>query len=186
MDSDSDDIVNSSKEKIPTFNNKIFEESKLETKLKDLSLIEPSDSDTEISAHCISTITSSKQSRPFFESSVIANSVHRPISQSSILENVNFKDLVSISSVQQNKKSIEIINLDDSFPQLAEVSSSEQYNPITIDLTKNEFDKSAKSSKLSVMSGHIDSLKMEKKRLEELVKHHTLNIKNMKVSSCKT
>jgi len=151
--------------------------------LKDLSLIEPSDSDTEIPAHCISTITSSKQSRPLFELSVIANSVHSPISQSSILENEN-KDFVSTSSVQQNKKSIEIINLDDSFAQFAKVSPSKQYNPVTVDLTKNEFDKFAKSSKLSVMTGHDDSLKMEKKRLEELFKHHTSNIKNMKVSTC--
>jgi len=148
-------------------------ESEIEKKLKDLSLIEINSSDSDISAHYKSTIASSNQSRPFCEDIKFSNTAHsilNPISQSSILETPYLKEhLENASNVQKNEKSIEVITLSDS-PK----KSPKQKHPITIDLTGDEFDNSKNLN--------IEPLRMEKLRLEEIIKRISKNVDNMKVS----
>jgi len=171
------------------------EESHIEAKLNDLSLIEPSDSDDELSAHQKSTVTSSKQNRPFIDDLKFSNtiySLHDPISQSSILEYPN-SDNVNIeqsSKIKTNDKIIETIDLIDDSPKTSKLCLPPKHNDLTIDLTDEKVN--AKSSVLSKnisindskkpMSGDFQSLKMEKIRLEEILRRFTNNIANMKVS----
>lgn len=172
-----DDIINSSNEIYPTPLKMNRDKSKIEMKFKDLSLIEPSDSDNDSSAHYKSTIASSNESRPFFEDLKFLNTTHstpNPICQSSILEKPKFENYSqNVSITTKNKKGIEIITLDEDSPK--------RY-PITIDLTKSEYNNPKNDSKPSVADGNFKSLKMEKLKLEEIVKRHSMNIDNMKVS----
>lgn len=194
LESDSEDNVISSPHK--TFQmpkNVNREESHIEAKLNDLSLIEPSDSDDELSAHQKSTVTSSKQNRPFIDDLKFSNtiySLHDPISQSSILEYPNF-DNVNIeqsSKIKANDKIIETIDLIDDSPKTSKLCLPPKHNDLTIDLTDEKVN--GKSSVLSKdisindskkpMSGDFQSLKMEKIRLEEILRRFTNNIANMK------
>lgn len=192
MESDSD-IINSpqyQKFKIPKKVN--HEESQIETKLNDLSIIEPSDSDDDVSAHHKSTVTSSNQNRPFIDDLKFSNtiySLHDPISQSSILEYPNSEELTieQSSKIKKPEKIIETIDLVG--PKTSKLFFPKQNN-LTIDLTEEiEDEKSSISSKdISIgntkkMSiGDFQSLKMEKLRLEEILSRYTKNIANMKVS----
>lgn len=156
-------------------------------KLKDLSLIEPSDSDNDISAHYKSTIASSNQNRPFIDDIKFSNTTHGPISQSSILENSNFEEPLEKSNNQKIEKNIEVITLDDDCPK--PLSYPVLISPI-IDLTGDAFNEKSSissiptpcknSEKLTISD--FKSLKMEKERLEEVLKRFTKNIDNMKVS----
>lgn len=158
-------------------------------KLKDLSLIEPSDSDNDISTHYKSTIASSNQNRPFIDDIKFSNTTHGPISQSSILENSSFEVLSDKSNNQKIEKNIEVITLDDDSPKTSTVSSS-VYNPQIIDLTGDAFNKESSVSLITASNKNLEkltisdfkSLKMEKERLEDVLKRFTKNINNMKVS----
>ncbi|XP_050057902.1 transcription termination factor 2-like isoform X2 [Aphis gossypii] len=194
LESDSEDNIISSPHKtfqIPKNVNR--EESHIEAKLNDLSLIEPSDSDDELSAHQKSTVTSSKQNRPFIDDLKFSNtiySLHDPISQSSILEYPN-SDNVNIeqsSNIKKNEKIIETIDLIGDSPKTSKLCLPPKHHDLTIDLTDEKVD--GKSSVLSKdilindskkpMSEDFQSLKMEKIRLEELLRRFTKNIANMK------
>jgi len=115
-------------------------ESHIEAKLNDLSLIEPSDSDDELSAHQKSTVTSSNQNRPFIDDLKFSNtiySLHDPICQSSILEYPN-SDNVNIeqsSKIKTNEKIIETINLIDDSPKTSKLCLPPKHHDLTIDLT---------------------------------------------------
>jgi len=194
LESDSD-IINSpqyQKFKIPKKVNN--EESQIETKLNDLSIIEPSDSDDDVSAHHKSTVTSSNQNRPFIDDLKFSNtiySLHDPISQSSILEYPNSKEIIIEQSpkIKKNEKIIETIDLVGDSPKTSKIWFPKQRN-LTIDLTEEKVnEKSSISSKdISIgdtnklSSGDFQSLKMEKLRLEEILSRYTKNITNMKVS----
>lgn len=173
------------------------EKCEIEMKLKDLSLIEPSDSDNDISAHHKSTIASSNQNRSFIDDTKFSNTAYGPISQSSILENSNFGVHLDNSNFgvhleklnnQKIEKNIEVITLDDDSPNTSQVSFP-LYPPI-IDLTGDAFNKKSSISSLPTPSKNSEkltvsdfkSLKMEKERLEEILKRFTKNINNMKVS----
>lgn len=157
--------------------------------IKDLSLIEPSDSDTDPKAHYVSVISSSN--KHFVEDFTFSNtsdSVVNPTAQSSIIEIVNFeKHKTNINSnnntsdVQKNKNINKIIDLTDNETKNDKIFSQKQYNPTIIDLTKNEFDESKKDEILPVVNADLESLTVEKIKIEELMKHYTKNIINMKV-----
>jgi len=194
LESDSD-IINSpqyQKFKIPK---KIsHDESVIETKLDDLSLIEPSDSDNDISVHHKSTVTSSKQIRPFIDDLKFSNtiySLHDPISQSSILEYPNSEKVTieQSSKIKKDENIIETIDLVGDSPKTSKLCIPKQHS-LTIDLTEEKpNEKSSISSKdISIgdtkkpIGGDFQSLKMEKLRLEEILSRYTKNIANMKVS----
>ncbi|KAL4088915.1 hypothetical protein QTP88_023996 [Uroleucon formosanum] len=191
-ESDSD-IINSpqyQKFKIPK--KVTHEEPEIETKLSDLSLIEPSDSDDDVSAHHKSTVTSSKQNRPFIDDlkfSTTIYSLHDPISQSSILEYPNSEEIIieQSSKIKKNEKIIETIDLVGDSLKTSKLYFPKQHNQ-TIDLTEEKVDeKSSISSKnisigdsKKMRNGDFQSLKMEKLRLEEILSRYTKNIANMK------
>lgn len=156
--------------------------------IKDLSLIEPSDSDTDPNAHYVSVISSSN--KHFVEDFTFSNtdSVDNPKAQSSIIEIVNFeKHKTNINSnnntsdVQKNENISEIIDLTDNETKNDKIFLQKPHNPIVIDLTKNEFDYSKKDVMLPVDNANLECLTVEKIKLEELMKHYTKNIVNMKV-----
>jgi len=194
LESDSD-IINSpqyQKFKIPK--KVTHEESQIETKLKDLSIIEPSDSDDDVSAHYKSTVTSSNQNRPFIDDLKFSNtiySLHDPISQSSILESPNSEELIieQSSKIKKNEKVIETIDLVGDSPNTSKLWFPKQHN-VTIDLTEEKVDKKSSISSKGISIGDtkklssedFQSLKMEKLRLEEILSRYTKNIANMKVS----
>lgn len=193
MESESDDdIINSSNEILPTPLRAKCKNSQIVSKLKDLSFVELSDSDT--SRFYKSTIASSNQNRPFFDDLKLSNtalSFVDPQSQSSILENPDAKVPIKESF---NQKQIETIILDDD-----SLKSSKLLSPIKQQLTGIQLNKSdentfnskyTKSLKVNsyndfsnkFTSNNFESLKMEKLRLDEIISQFTKNINNMKVS----
>lgn len=195
MGSDSD-IINSpqyEKFKVPKKIN--YEESLIETKLDDLSLIEPSDSDNDVSVHHKSTVTSSKQIRPFVDDLKFSSTIYSlndPVSQSSILE-CSSPEKVAIEQslkIKKNDKIIETIDLVGDSPKTTTKLWFPKQHNLTIDLTEEKADeKSSVSSKdISIgdtkkpIVGDFNSLNMEKLRLEEILSRYTKNIANMKVS----
>lgn len=165
------------------------EKCEIEMKLKDLSLIEPSDSDNDISVHHKSTIASSNQNRPFIDDIKFSNAANGPISQSSILEYSNCENLLEKSNYKKIEEKVEVINLDSDIPIKSKVSSL-LYNPPIIDLTGDALNEKSSTSSLTTPCKNSEklsisdfkSLKMEKERLEEVLKRFTKNINNMKVS----
>lgn len=118
-------------------------------------------------------------------------SLHDPISQSSILEYPK-SDEVNIeqtSKIKKNEKIIETIDLIDDSPKTSKVCLPKHHN-LTIDLTDEKVDEkpSVLSKDISIdnikklTSSDFQSLKMEKIRLEEILRRFTKNITNMKVS----
>lgn len=194
MESDSDIINSPQYEKFKIPKKIIHEESLIETKLDDLSLIEPSDSDNDVSVHHKSTISSSKQTRPFVDDLKFSNtiySLHDPVSQSSILEYPNSE---KVAIEQSSKKIIETIDLVGDSPKTTSKLWFPKQHNLTIDLTEEKADgKSDEKSSVSSKDISIDdtkrpigvdfnSLNMEKLRLEEILNRYTKNIANMKVS----
>jgi len=118
-------------------------------------------------------------------------SLHDPISQSSILECPNSEEIIieQSSKIKKNKKIIETIDLVGDSPKTSKLYTKQQHNQ-TIDLTgENVDEKSSISSKnisnsdpKKMSNGDLQSLKMEKLRLEEILSRYTKNITNMKVS----
>lgn len=163
----------------------------IDVDLNNLSLVEPSYTENDTSLHYKSTIASSNQSRPFYDDLKFSNTLQSPICQSSILENSSFNiSTNNVSNAPTDKENIEVITLDDT-PKISK--SVLPKHPMTIDLTGDKSSESSeKSSVLSTSNtsndlkklnqGRFESLKMEKKRLEEVVKQYTKNIDNMKVS----
>lgn len=189
MDSNSENnIINSTNQRTKNIDH---EDSQIETKLKDLSLIEPSDSDDDFSAGHKSTVASSYQNRPFFvddlKLSTTAYSLHDPISQSSMLEYSNSEKVPTVQSMQinKNKKLIDIIDLVDDSPKVSKVCPPKEHN-LKIDLTDEPVDDksyiSMKDKTEKINTADFQSLKMEKIRLEEILRRYTKNIDNMKVS----
>ncbi|CAI6363749.1 unnamed protein product [Macrosiphum euphorbiae] len=192
LESDSD-IINSpqyQKFKIPK--KVAHEESQIETKLNDLSIIEPSDSDSDVSAHHKSTVTSSNQNRPFVDDLKLSNTIYSlndPISQSSILEYPNSEKIIleESSKIKKNEKVVETINLVGDSPKTSKVWFPKQQN-VTIDLTEEKenekspiFSKDISIGDTKKMSSEVfQSLQMEKLRLEEILSRYTKNIANMK------
>lgn len=138
------------------------EKSQIDIKFKELSLIESSDDDSDISTHYKSNIVSSNQNRTFSDDIKISNTthfLHEPLFHSSILENP--KEL-----------------------------SRKQNDPIIIDLTDNNSDLDSpiklldESSKIpnKLTNNEANSLRMEKNRLEDIIRQFMKNIDTMKVS----
>ncbi|XP_025412191.1 transcription termination factor 2-like isoform X2 [Sipha flava] len=187
QESESDeDIINSSKELYPTPMKANHEKSQLDIKLKELSLIESSDDDSDASNHYKSNIASSNQNLSFSDEIKMSNTshfLHEPLSHSSIL--------VNPSNVQKYKQSMELITLDTESPivQNPKEFSLKQKNPIIIDLTKNNSDSdssiillddnSSKNPK-KLTNNEANSLRMEKNRLEDIIRQFMKNIDNMK------
>jgi len=195
LESDSEDnIINSPQQMLQISKKVNREESQIETKLNDLSLIGPSDSDDDVPSHHKSTVASSKQNRPFFDDLKFSNtiySLHDPISQSSILEYPNSKEgpIEQSSNNKKNDTIIDTIDLVNNSPKTSkECSPKQQY--LTIDLTKENVDEKSfiSSNKISIdntkklITRDFQSLQMEKIRLEEILRRFTKNIDNMKVS----
>ncbi|XP_060839686.1 transcription termination factor 2 [Rhopalosiphum padi] len=192
LESDAEENVKNSPQQKLQIPKNVDEEYHIETKLNDLSLIGPSDSDSDISVHQKSTVTSSKQNRPFIDDLKFSNtiySLHDPISQSSILEYPK-SDEVNIeqtSKIKKNEKIIETIDLIDDSPKTSKVCLPKHHN-LTIDLTDEKVDEkpSVLSKDISIdnikklTSSDFQSLKMEKIRLEEILRRFTKNITNMK------
>lgn len=166
------------------------DKSLIETELKNLSLVEPSDSDGDVSAHYKSTIASSYQNKPFVDDDDIkfSNIAHGPICQSSILENSDFSLPSENESKNQTVKNIEVITLDDDTPRTSKILPKPI--PVTIDLTVDQFD----NKTATLLNSHpiydskqfsindFESLKMEKMKLEEIAKRFKTNIDKMKVT----
>lgn len=191
MSESDDDIINSSNEIVPTLRREC-EKSQIASKFKDLSLVEPSDSDTSILYK--STITSSNQNRPFFDDLKFSNTAHSlvyPQSQSSILEIPDAK--LPIKNLSKQKQ-IETITLDDDSPKPSKLFNQHQQSPTRIKFNVSDENKlNKKSSETSKVNSYnnnskklpsvnFESLKMEKLRLEEIMRKFTKNIDNMKVS----
>lgn len=147
-------------------------------------MIEPSDSDSNTSAHYKSTIASSNQNLPFFDDLKFSHSLHNSRSQSSILENSDFEvPLDHLSNVQKN---IEVITLDGDSPK----ASSSKYHQSIIDLTEDDYKKSSVIPKCDLLSDQkkkitgkdYQYLRMEKIKLEESEIRFIKNINNLKVS----
>ncbi|XP_050421158.1 transcription termination factor 2-like [Adelges cooleyi] len=180
-----DDIINSSNEIIKT---PVSRRSEREGQLSDLSLVEPSISDFDISKNK-STISSSIKNSPFLddlEGTVNNLTVYNPISNSTILEHPQSKTEKHKIPVDQN---IQVITLDDDSPIKSTLDTLLQKNQIpTYDLTNepvNEnqsvslFANSQDTSK-KLTSERFQSLQVEKRRLEEIMHRFTKNIDNMK------
>jgi len=118
-------------------------------------------------------------------------SLHDPISQSSILEYPNPKEatIEQSSKIKNNENIIETIDLVGDSPKTSKLGFPKQ-QILKIDLTEERVDeKSSMSTKdISVdnakelINGDFQSLKMEKLRLEEILRRYTKNIANMRVS----
>lgn len=156
-------------------------------------MIEPSYSDSDVSAHYKSTIASSYQNKPFVDDDdfKFSNTAHGPICQSSILENSDFSLPIENESKDRTVlKNIEVITLDDDTPKTSKILPPKPI-PVTIDLTTDESDKNIPTSSKShpiydlkkPSINDFESLKMEKMKLEEIAKRFTTNIDKMKVGS---
>lgn len=153
--------------------------------LKDLSFIQPSNSDSDTSVHNKSCIVTSNENRSFTDDLNYSNTIHSiydPLSQSSILENSDFE----IPLDESNEQQIEKITLGNDSPTTSKIFPPKN-NPPIIDLTGNAFDKKPSKSNSfdnsqKLTASDYKSLKMEKERLEEVMYQITKNIENMKVS----
>lgn len=113
------------------------------------------------------------------------------MSQSSILQNPNFNiSTENTSNDCKIEEKSEIESLGDNNSK--NVSSPKQNQPILIDLTEKRFDEKSfstlpnTSNQLKNQSvDRIESLKMEKNRLEEVMQQYSKNIYNMKVCTFK-
>jgi len=116
-------------------------------------------------------------------------SLHDPISQSSILEYPNSEKIITeqTSKIKKNENIIETIDLVG--PQTSKIWFPKNQN-LTIDLTEDLVDEKSSISSKDILigdtkklsNGDFQSLKMEKLRLEEILRRYTKNIANMKVS----
>jgi len=195
LGSESDnDIINSSNEIDKTSKNVILEKSQIDIKLKEMSLIEPSDSDLETSMHYKSTIEFPKKNRTFIDNLTFSNATHfshDPISHSSILENSVIEiPIKNVPNVQENNE----VNILEDSPIITSKPKEilpKQIYPVLIDLTENEYNEnSSESSKYNsfdnskkITTNEFESLKMEKRKLDEIILRYTKNIDNMKVST---
>lgn len=155
-----------------------------------MSLIEPSDSDLETSMHCKSTIASSHKNKTFVDNVTFSNAthfLHNPLSQSSIIENSESKiPIENVSNVQKNN---EVIKLDGCI-KTSKVIPPRQIHPTVIDLTGNEFNANTSGSldgdsfdkSKNLTSNELESLRMEKRKLDEIILRYTKNIGILKVS----
>lgn len=161
--------------------------SQIDLVFKELSLIESSDSDNNVHDNYKSNIASSNQNRSFSDDLKMSNTshfVHEPLCQSSIIEN--------IPNVQKNKKSIELITSDTESPIVFKESFSKQSPSIVIDLIENNsdvdssivlLDDNSSISPKHLTNSEANSLRMEKNRLEEIIRQFMKNIDSMKVSN---